>query len=196
MMRNAIITLGLAMLAACGGQSTVEEDHYYRLATGQVAPASQPLADGAIFVEQFLADGIQRERALVYAESSAAAELRQRHYHFWADSPSRLLRDQLVDYLRAANAGGQITGAPEVPAELSIYGKIRRLDHIVKSGSAEVVVVLEFRVQRAGLDAPLLVRQYERTMSAADSSVEAAVDVFAAALSGIYAELVEDIAAA
>ncbi|MBI2993322.1 MAG: membrane integrity-associated transporter subunit PqiC [Gammaproteobacteria bacterium] len=196
MRRSAIITLILAVLAACGGQSTVEEDHYYRLTGPQVAPPSRPLTDGTIFVEQFLADGIQRERALVYADSPATTELRQRHYHFWADSPSRLLRDQLVDYLRAASAGSRITDAPEVPADLSIYGKIRRLEQVLKSGSADVVVVLEFRVQKAGADAPVLLRQYERTQPAGNASVEAAVHAFAAALSEIYGQLVEDIAGA
>lgn len=195
MTRNLIIALPLLALGACGGQSTVPEDQFYRLPAPEVSATSATLTDGAIFVEQFLADGIQRERALVYTEASTPTKLLQRHYHFWTDSPARLLRDQLIDYLRAANAGRVITDSPEVPAELSIYGKISRLDQIVDSGSAMVDVVVDFRVQKAGSEAPVLVRQYERTQSLHDQSVEAAVTAFGAALSEIYAQLVSDMAA-
>ena len=195
MMRNSIIALPLIALVACGGQSTVPEDHYYRLPSPEVASKGAALTDGTIFVEQFIADGIHHERALVYADAAAPSELLQYHYHFWTDSPSRLLRDHFVDYLRSANAGRMITDSPEVPAELSIYGKIKRLDQIVNSSTAEVVAEVEFRVQKAGSDAPVLVRQYERTVAVQDRSMEAAVGAFGSALSGIYAQLVDDIAA-
>ena len=195
MMRNSIIALPLIALVACGGQSTVPEDHYYRLPSPEVASKSTPLTDGAIFVEQFIADGIHHERALVYADAAAPSELLQYHYHFWAESPSRLLRDHFIDYLRSANAGRMITDSPEVPAELSIYGKIKRLDQIVKSGTAEVVAEVEFRVQKAGSDAPVLVRQYERAKALQDRSLGAAVSAFASALSEIYSQLVDDVAA-
>lgn len=193
MMRKLTLLFGFCLLAACSGQPPVPKDHYYRLPQPEISSELNPLTDGTIFVEQFIADGIHRERALAYAEDSAPTEVFQHHYHHWIESPSLLLRDQLIDYLRARQAGRVITDSPGVPAELSIYGKIRRFDQIVKSGAIVVVVSLEFRVEKAGSGEPLLVRDYERRLDPGGSSMNAAVSGFGAALSEIFSRLLGDL---
>ena len=195
MKRLTLVATILALTAACSGNPPVPEDRFYRLPVPTAAEGVSGLATGPIFVEQFIADGVHRERAIVYARNRASTELLQYHYQYWIDSPTRLVRDHLADYLRAGNAAGLVSSAPDVQAELSIFGRIRHFEFVEGSGGGEAVVGLEFRVDRLGHDTPLLIRVYEERSDSADDSMNGAVAAFGAALTRIYGRLVTDIRA-
>jgi ABC-type uncharacterized transport system auxiliary subunit len=148
-----------------------------------------------VFVEQFIADGLHRDRAIAYAERPQAAELQQYHYYFWTDSPSRLVRDHLIDYLRAGNAASLVSSAPDVMAEISIFGRIRQFEFIEGPGNGEAAVALEFRVDRLGRNEPLLIRSYEERAAPGSDTMNGAVEAFGAALTRIYERLATDIRA-
>jgi ABC-type uncharacterized transport system auxiliary subunit len=190
---TALATI-LALTAACSG-NPVPEDHFYRLPAPAAAEGVTGLSSGTVFVEQFIADGVHRERAIVYAKRAASTELLQYHYHYWMDSPTRLVRDHLADYLRAGGAAGLVSTSPDVLAELSIFGRIRQFEIIEGAGAGEAIVSLEFRVDREGKDAPILIKSYEERTAADDDSVNGAVAAFGTALGRIYARLAEDIRA-
>jgi ABC-type uncharacterized transport system auxiliary subunit len=195
MTRTIMLSLAVLALGACGGQPPVPEDFYYRLVKPAAPAQAQALSDGTIFVEQFIADGVHRERALTYVTGDPAVEIRQHHYHHWMDSPSRMLRDQLIDTLRAGQAAPLVTDAPEVVSDLNIHGKIRRFDQRPASGG-EVTVALDFRVERSDRPEPLLVRSYEARAPVAGRDMAAAAGAYSVALAEIYAALIADIAAA
>jgi ABC-type uncharacterized transport system auxiliary subunit len=193
MKRLLILLAAWAVLGGCGGSPPVPTDHYYRLPAPQVSGAATDLAPGPIYVERFLADGVLTERAIAYTQDADATEVRQHHYHHWVDSPTRLVRDHLIDWLRADRAAPLVSAAPDVDAELSLFGKIRRFEIVHGRGSGEVVVELEFRVEKRDRDTPLLIERYTERVPLRSDSIGTAVDGFGAALSAIYARLSGDI---
>lgn len=195
MMRRLYMLALLLGLGACSGQPPVPEDHYYRLPAPQATALAAPLVPGPIFVEQFIADGIYHERSIVYSPDGSSTDLLQHHYHFWAETPSVLLRDQLIDYLRAAGAAAVVVSSPDVVSDLSIYGSVRRFDRELHGGSATVAVTLDIRVETKGGDAPLLVRAYEQRVDASGDDVGASIAAYGEALTNIYGQLIADIAA-
>lgn len=194
MNRVASILLLLILAAGCSGQPPVPEDHFYRLTLPAQAASPAVLTGGAIFVERFIVDGVHRDRALTYMDG-APNELKQHHYHHWIDSPARLLRDYLIDYLRASTAAAVVTDSPTEAAGLSIYGKIRQFDIVSGEGPQQVAVALEFRVENASGDKPPFVRAYERRREASDRTLNGSVEAFGAALDDIFSRLVEDLGA-
>jgi ABC-type uncharacterized transport system auxiliary subunit len=193
-MRKFYVLVLLLGLGACSGQPPVPEDHYYRLTAPQATALATPLVSGPIFVERFIADGIYHERALVYSKDGSATDLLQHHYHFWSVTPSVLIRDQLIDFLRAAGAASAVVSSPDVVSDLSIFGTVRRFDRELHGGSATVAVTLDIRVEVKGGDAPLLVRTYEQRVDVSGDSVDDSISAYAQALTEIYAKLVTDIA--
>lgn len=149
-MRILILSL-LVLLGACASQKPVPVDNYYRLP--DIDAASVPdvaLSDGMIFVDILETDGLHRERALVYSESREGLELNQYHYQHWIDSPTRMIRDHLVQYLRAAAAAPTIVTSVDLYPQIEITGKINRFDQIINDGKTEVVIALELRADKEG----------------------------------------------
>lgn len=194
-MKRLLFYLTLVLLAACAGSGPAPDDHYYRLPPVSVAADPAPLTDGVIFVEQLLADGIYRERSLLYSKDAEGLELDRYHYHHWIDRPSYLIRDGLIDYLRSAHEAAQVVSIPDIPAQLSIYGRIRHFERRITASGVTVIVGLEFRVNRESQETPLLLKEYNRTEELRDDSMAASIKAFAHLLDSIYRELVEDIRA-
>ena len=193
MMRSLYWFTIVLFLAGCAGQGPAPTDHYYRLPAVTAASSHEPLTEGVIFVEQLIADGIYRERAMLYAGDPPALELNQYHYQHWIDTPSRLIRDHMIDYLRAANSAPQVVYVADVPAELSIFGRIRQFERQSGKDGNTVAVNLEFRVNSKYSELPVLIKEYPRQVDLKDISMSGSVDAFASALTSIYDELIEDI---
>ena len=194
MKKLTVVATILALAAACSGKP-VPEDQFYRLPEPAATNGAAGLATGPVFVEQVIADGVHRERAIVHAKRELPTQLLQYHYQYWMDSPTRMVRDHLADYLRAGNAAPLVSTSPDVQAEISIFGRIREFEILEDGGDSEVVVGLEFRVDRAGRDTPVLIKTYEERGKVAGDSVSAGVAAFGETLTRIYARLVEDIRA-
>ena len=89
------------LLAGClGSAPPVPRDHYYRIVVAAPAAAKRNLLPGVLVVEPLQADGLLRERPLLYSLSGKPHEVQQHDYHYWADAPPRMLQDQMVAYLR------------------------------------------------------------------------------------------------
>ncbi len=88
-----LLLLAPALAGCLGSAPQVPRDHYYRLLVptppAQTAEAAFP---GVMTVELLQADGLLRERPLLYSESGQSHELQQHNYHYWNDAPPRMLR--------------------------------------------------------------------------------------------------------
>lgn len=193
MARKFCILLLVLLLCSCAMNAPVPEDHYYKLPWQYTTLPEIRLTDGAIFVEQFIADGLYRERALLHTNDSLGIELMQYHYHHWIDSPSRILRDQLIDYLTETRAAARVAGIPDASAVLGIHGTVKGFERREYGHTDQVYVELEFRVDKSGMDAPVLLSDYQAQIEVTGTEMNDVVIAFEAALSQIFTRLLSDL---
>lgn len=193
-MRILILSL-VFFLGACGSQKPVPVDHFYRLPSIDAGSVDDvTLSDGVIYVANFQTDGLHLERAMVHTENSQGLELSQYHYKHWIDSPTRLIRDHLVMYLRAISAAPVIVTTVDPYPQLEVTGKIHRFDQVVGGGNSEVVVSLELRADEGGKLVHL--QDYTLTEPVNGDGVEDTVSAFNQALLSCFSQFVNEVKAA
>ncbi|MBT3358639.1 MAG: ABC transporter [Rhodospirillales bacterium] len=185
--------LFVMLLASCA-QPPVPQDHFYRLhvqMSGK-ALANPPLA-GTLEVARLLADGLTAGRPIVYSEAARPLEANEYHYHFWTDSPTVMLRDELVSYLRQAGvAKTVITPEMRLEPDFILTGKIKRLEQ-VRGTPSKVVIALEIALRDRREDRLLLVKTYRTEGETAGADIAAAVSGINLGLGKIFAAFVADI---
>jgi ABC-type uncharacterized transport system auxiliary subunit len=196
MKRLLLLTLLAPILAGClGSAPPVPRDHYYRLLVPMPADSGGTmLLPGVLTVELLQADGLLRERPLLYSAGADASELQQHNYHYWNDVPPRLLQDQMVTYLRRSGiASLVVTPDTRVRAEYQVSGKAKRFERLVGGGGSKVVVEIEFALQRLSDDALLVVDTYNAEESASDDSVEASILALNRATARVFGAFLTDV---
>ena len=116
-------------------------------------------------------------------------------YHLWADSPERMLQQQLAEFLRAAHVADQVA-TPDVGAEPNWIagGTLRRLD--VVGGSAPAAdVELELWLRDAGGRTPPFRQTYRVERPAGGDGMEAAVRALSEAVGAAFEAFLADLAA-
>ncbi|WP_299626399.1 ABC-type transport auxiliary lipoprotein family protein [Pelagibius sp.] len=166
------------LLAGClGSAPPVPRDHYYRLLVPTPAQSAEAsLLPGVMTVELLQADGLLRERPLLYSESGESYELQQHNYHYWTDAPPRMLQDQMVAYLRRSGVA-RLVVSPDmrVRADYQVSGKAKRLERLLGGGPPRVFVEIELALLRVSDETLLVVDSYGAEEPAEDESVEAAI---------------------
>jgi ABC-type uncharacterized transport system auxiliary subunit len=196
MKRLLLLTLLAPALAGClGSAPPVPRDHYYRLLVPMPPESSGAmLLPGVLTVELLQADGLLRERPLLYSTGAEAAELQQHNYHYWNDVPPRLLQDQMVTYLhRSGVASLVVTPDTRVRAEYQISGKAKRFERLVGSGGSKVVVEIEFALLRLSDDALLVVDTYSAEEAATGDSVEDSILALNRATARVFDAFLSDL---
>jgi uncharacterized lipoprotein YmbA len=193
MTRRCCGLLMLLVLCSCAMNAPLPADHYYKLPWQHATLPEIRLTESGIFVEQFIADGLYRERALLYTIDRLGIDLMQYHYHHWVDSPARMLRDQLIRYLTETRAGARVTGVPDAAALLGIHGTVKGFERREYGHTDQVHVELEFRVDRSGMDMPVLLADYQAQVEVTGTEMNDVVIAFEAALSQIFAHLLSDL---
>jgi ABC-type uncharacterized transport system auxiliary subunit len=190
--RGALAAAALGLVACIAGPAP--RDQFYRLAVP--APAgnrAQPLLPGTLLVQRLASDDLLRERPIVRRASPGATEVTPYAYHLWADSPERMLQQQLAAFLRAANAADQVV-TPDVgaTADWIAGGSLRRLDVV---GGATADVELELWVRDVRGAAPPFRQTYRDERPIAGDDVEAAVQALSQAVGAAFEAFVADLAA-
>ena len=178
MKRLYLLLLIAPLLAGClGAAPPVPRDHYYRLLVPEpVARSAQPVLPGVMSVELLQADGLLRERPLLYSESGASHEVQQHDYHYWTDAPPRMLQDQLVAYLRRSGlATSVVTPDMRIRAQYQVSGKIRRLERLLGGGPPRVAVEMELALVRLSDNRLVLVDSFSEEAVIEQDGIAAAV---------------------
>jgi len=178
MKRILLPLLAGPLLAGClGSAPPVPRDHYYRLTlTGPEAARATPPFPGIMLVDQLQADGLLRERPLLYSSTGAAQEVQQHNYHYWTDAPPNMLQEQIVAYLRRARvAKAVVTPEMRIRADYQISGKVKRLERLLGGGPPRVFVEIELSLIRLADDSLLLVDSFGVEQPVADDSVKSSV---------------------
>ena len=218
MRRLGLLVLALAGLAGCiGSAPPVPRDHYYRVLVAPPAQGGAPqsgaqsgaqsaagqsaagqsatgiMFPGVLSVAPLDADGLLRERPLLYSATGGAHEMQQHDYHYWMDPPPKMLQAQLVDYLRASGlAEAVITPDLRVRPDYEITGRLRRFERLLGGGPTRVVAEVELALVETGRKQLLVVETYSAEVAAADDGVEASVLALAQALGRIFERFLAD----
>jgi ABC-type uncharacterized transport system auxiliary subunit len=170
----------------------VPDDRFYRVSLPEAASRGSTQLPGVLVVNRFLADGLISERPMVYGPVESPNQLRQYHYDYWVEPPTRMLQEELVRYLRSAGlAEKTVTPELRIRPDFELSGKVRRLEHL-RGGPSRVVVDIEF-VLRSGRGGLLWVDEYHSEVEVGDSQVPTAVGAFDQAVAEIYASLLSDL---
>lgn len=189
-MRFTVLFIPL-FLIACSAQKPVPVDQFYRLPDFSSSSESVVLSDQVIYVGIFETNGLHRERALIYSDKPQGLELKQYHYQHWIDSPTRMLRDSLVQFLRSKNAAPTVVTTVDPYPQIEIKGKIKRFDQIEKEDTTEVVVSLELRADMEGR--LIHIQDYQAMeQSRSDSSTDL-INAYHLALEQCFSRFVNDV---
>ena len=222
MIRPLLTALVLAGLTGClGSAPPVPRDHYYRIlvappshaAANQIAAAPGAASQGAairgelgpgpdgltfpgiLLVAPLEAEGLLRERPLLYSMTGGAHELQQHDYHYWMDPPQRMLQLQLVDYLRASGvAQSVVTPELRIQPDFEVTGRIKRLERLLGGDSPRVVAELELVLVETGRNRLLVVESYAAEAVSDNDGVEASVLALNRVLADIFERFLADAA--
>jgi len=184
----------VALAASACSQPEVPPDRFYRIEVAEPATASQKNAIAAtLVVERPDAAGPADGRPIVYIDSARPNEMLEYNYHFWAEPPSIMLRDQLVDYLRRAGvANTVVTEDLRVSADYSVTGKLKRLERVV-GAAPRVIIEIELGLRDNRQSRLVHLSTYRGEAIPADNSVSAAIDAFNAAFTDVCALFVSEV---
>ncbi len=187
--------LAALTLAACqGGGEPPPVDRFYRIAISAPDMPRGPSLPGTVMVDRLDADGLMRERPVVYSTDADGYSLAQHEYDYWVEPPARLLQAELVRYLRSAGiARSVVTPELRVQSEFEVIGTVRRFERLIGRSAPRVAVTLELAlVDRTG-DNPRVVKTYAAEIACPDDTVDASVTAFNEAIAAIFAEFLADI---
>jgi cholesterol transport system auxiliary component len=192
-LKSLALVSGVA-LAACA-QPELPKDYYYRLQVEAPKDTkNEVMFKGTIEVERFLADGLTAGRPIVYSQSDSPQQLLEYHYRFWTEPPVVMLRDQMIDFLRAARVSDIIV-SPEMRTrpDYRLTAKIKRLEKIV-GVKPSAIVELELALQEEKNGNIIHLANYRVEVGAGSASVGDAVIAMNKALREIYGRFVASLA--
>jgi ABC-type uncharacterized transport system auxiliary subunit len=184
----------LAVSACVAGPAP--RDHFYRITVpAPAASRAEPLLPGTLVVQRLASDDLLRERPIAHRESPGSAEVTPFAYHLWADSPERMLQQQLAAFLRAARVAEPVA-TPDVGAEPDWIagGSLRRFD-LVGGDAAAAEVELELWLRDARGRTPPFRQTYRVDRPAGGDGMEAAVQALSEAVGAAFEAFVADLAA-
>lgn len=194
--RRLWATLALAgVLAGCARQAPVPANHFYRLAVAPPKTAlAKPVLSGVLGVAPPVAHGLRGERAMLYVDARRPLEVRRYHYHFWVDTPPRLLQQQLIAYLRAAHVARQVVSSDSSAGTRELVtGRLLRFERLQGADGVQAVVAMELDLQGGRSGNVRRIGVYRAEVRARDRSMYASVEAFNQAVARVYAAFVRDL---
>ncbi|WP_413206884.1 ABC-type transport auxiliary lipoprotein family protein [Rhodospirillum sp. A1_3_36] len=197
MLAAPLLGAGL-LLGACAVENAPPTDVFYRLDIPQSEIVPAPVTDPrTVEVGRFDAKGTLGDRAIAFTTRTDGQVLEQYSYHFWEETPAILLRDQMVNYLRASGAFAEVvTPALRARADLLILGRVLRMEHVLppegESGPA-VALSLELTLLDPQTDDVKVLATYTEVIPVADRTVPTATQGLRDALARILARFAKDI---
>lgn len=180
---KTIFVLGLfsVILTACGSQPPVPVSKYYHFPSPamNMKQATRPLYKN-IFVQRPVASGIYNDRAMLNVSISKPLELSRYHYHFWEKSPSLIVRDSIVNYLKKMRVAERITSKNGTQADMVVDTRILRFEQIKAGSESYALVRIEFNINNSNGD--IFTKEYEGKVKSSGSDMHSVVLAFGKAM--------------
>lgn len=196
--RTLCLSLVLGLSACMGGASvSIPHDHYYRLpVVTAVTPLRTPLLPGTLEVSAVQTSGMLHERSILFVREQQPLEVSPYHYYYWVNAPASLLQQHLLNYLRQKNfAPSQHRYRSDTPADYRLEGELLHFERYIRANAAEARVELELVLQDNHSRRILLRKLYHREVKAKSTEMADTADAFGKALSAIYRQFAQDVAA-
>ena len=191
-MKNALILSCMLVGAACAGCTTVPETEFYTLACRGVAPREKPLAATAV-VHAYSAADAYDETQIAYRTSPY--RLRYDHYRLWAGPPARLVREEFIRCLRAANLFGTVlTGGSGREADYAVEGRVVEFYELGEGGERYAVLAMEMRLLDKSGALRLAAVHEAKVKAAAAGDLSGLAEAMSGALDEAFARFVDQAA--
>lgn len=179
-----------ALLTGCMTSPPTPSEHYYRLQPAAVIAADSYGLPLSVNVQRFTADGLLRERALLYSEDDGHRVLKQHSYHFWMDSPARMLHDYWAARLHEP---ARIQLAPDAGRKYALHGRVRRMERLLSDNRVAVALSLELLLRDSQSREIVMQRRYDVIEQAGSDRIVDSVRAYEAALQRIYSQFAADL---
>ncbi len=196
--RMLCLLLALGLSGCMGGASVnIPHDHYYRLpVVVAVTPLRTPSLPGTLEVSAVQTSGMLHERSILFVREQQPLEVNPYHYYYWVNAPASLLQQHLLNYLRQKNlARSQHRYRSDTPADFRLESELLHFERYIRTGTAEARVELELVLRDNRSKRILLHKLYHREVKAQGAEMANTADAFGKALSAIYRQFAQDVAA-
>jgi len=186
-----VFIIAVVPLVGCMTSPPAPTDSYYRLTPEQLGAPKELVLPISLQVRRFTADGLLRERALLYSDDHGHRVLKQHNYHFWTDAPARLF----TDYWRARLGDQRAALARTSGAgRYALHGRVRRMERLVDKDGVEIALGIELWVvdNISGID--IIRRRYDVIERTDSGQVVDSVKAYEVALQIVSAQFVTDLA--
>jgi ABC-type uncharacterized transport system auxiliary subunit len=153
--------LEIALLFALAGCFSSSPDKKYFQINLEAQPAAAPFS-GSLLVDRFEINSLYDDFRIIYRVS--AFEINYYAYQFWAEKPSKLLRDSLLRYLEASRLFPKIYVEPTKDAAVDwvFRGTVHQIEEVDAPGAWSARLNMKIEVADTRTGAVLASRRFDR----------------------------------
>ncbi len=182
-------------LTACfGGGSSIPDDHYYRLPELSGEKLSNPILSGTLAIKKVITHGIYGERTLIYTDKNNTIKLNRYNYHHWEKSPSSLIQDNLVQYLKTIGiANNVISYSQNTNHDYLLEAELITLHRDMSSNNSIAAISIDIRLYNKSNSAIYINKRYHSKLIAKSDKLVDTIKAYSEGLHTIYDELIADL---
>lgn len=192
---NITILISTLILTACfGGSTSIPDDHYYRLPELVAIKMTTPLLNGTLSVKRVITYGIYGERTLIYTDENNRNKLNRYHYHHWEKSPSKLIQDNIVQYLKSSGiAQNVISYSQNTHADYLLEAELISMHRDITSKDYMADITINIQIYNKSNGAIYINKRYRSKITANSNELVSTIDAFGLSLKTIYDKLITDL---
>jgi len=194
MVKNFTLLILVMFTVSCsfsGGQ--IPADHYYRLPEALVEKLNTPKFEH-LLLNPVKVEGLYHERSILYVEQATPLEVKRYHYHYWVETPARLVGKYAQTYLSHSGVTRELSlNASSDPADVETNITIKNFERIVNLQGAQILISLQIAVKYKDNLKSGFSKNYVMKVAAESNSMYASVEAFGLALNQIMASFLNDL---
>jgi len=184
----------MSLISCFGGGSSIPDDNYYRLPELSGQKLSTPLLTGILSIKKVITHGIYGERTLIYTDSRDNIKLNRYHYHHWEKSPSKLIQDNLVQYLKTIGIAQQVISHSQyTSANYLLEAELITLHRDMTTDGYIAVISIDIRIYNKSNNSIFINKRYHSKISTNSNKLVDTIKAYGDGFHNIYDELITDL---
>ncbi|MGH8597594.1 MAG: ABC-type transport auxiliary lipoprotein family protein [Gammaproteobacteria bacterium] len=189
-MKVVLLVASLGTLASCGSVAPLPDDVFLRpaLPTTEVrASGAQGWTNGELRVAPVKAAGLYHERAIAYSDDDGAS-LRQHRYLFWLEPPEEIVRQSLIEHLRASGVAPQVVSQSSTAVSLEVVATIKRFEQLVSAEGRAMQAEVGFQIRTLPDGESVFNQSYRAREVCTEATAAASALAMGRALDGVFTQ--------